>query len=200
MEIISVRVIRPKDREARSLANVEITFDTGITLLDMHLLRPREEGEENYLRMPAITMPSGRLMNIYHPISKEVRAQMTEAANEALRQAVEAGVNDFTAIFEKVAEGEERAPEFSDIRIHWFDNDKPVRAFASLLMDGEIVLNRMAVVRDENTQMLTVRIPTHALPKRRWRIGYYKIYGAAYDQLYKQVLEAYANREPAEET
>lgn len=191
MEIVSVRVIRPKNREAKSLANVEITFDTGITLLDMHLLKPREEGGPNYLRMPSIATQSGNFMDIYHPISKGARKMMTEAANEALRQAVEAGVNELTVTF-KEASG--RAPEFSDIKVHRFDNDKPVRAFASLLMDGEIVLNRLAVVRDEDTQMLVVRIPTHTFPRGKYRIGYYKIYGNAYDQLYSQVMGAYADR------
>ena len=64
MEIVSVRVIRPKNREAKSLANVEITFDTGITLLDMHLLKPREEGGSNYLRMPSIATQSGNFMDV----------------------------------------------------------------------------------------------------------------------------------------
>ena len=35
MNIISTRVIRPKDRSSVVLANVEITFDTGIKLLNI---------------------------------------------------------------------------------------------------------------------------------------------------------------------
>lgn len=193
MEIVSTRVIRPKNREARALANVEITFDNGVTLLDMHLLKPREEGGAYYLRMPSIQTQKGHFVNVYHPISKKLRRKMTDAAKEALDQAVEAGVNDFTVTNPDIQAS--MMPELSDIKIHWFDNDKPVRAFVSLLMDGEVVLNRMAIVRDPDSRMLVVRIPTHMIQHRRNPIGYYKIYGDAYDQLYKQVMEAYANRE-----
>ena len=49
MNIISTRVIRPKDRSSVVLANVEITFDTGIKLLNMHLFKPRNEGGSNFL-------------------------------------------------------------------------------------------------------------------------------------------------------
>ena len=115
---------------------------------------------------------------------------MTKAAEAALAQAVEAGANDFTATFEEMEPEAYRVPKFSNFRVHWFDNDKPVRAFVSLLMDDCIALNRL----DENTQMLAVRIPTHPLQRGRRKIGYYRIQGSAYDQLYNQVIEAYSNR------
>jgi len=199
MKIISTRVIRPKDRTSPVLANVEITFDTGIKLLNMHLLKNRNEaGGPPFLKMPSITSASGSVRGVYNPITQEMRQMMTEAAQEALAQAVEANVNDFTVTFEEMDPESYRAPKFSNIQIHWFDNDRPVRAFVSLLMDDAIALNRLAVVRDQNTQMLTVRIPTHPFQKGKRQIGYYRIQGAAYDQLYKQIIEAYTNR-PEEE-
>lgn len=199
MNIISTRVIRPKDRSSVVLANVEITFDTGIKLLNMHLFKPRNEGGSNFLKMPTITTQTGAVRGVYNPTSQEMREKMTKAAEAALAQAVEAGVNDFTATFEEMDPETYRVPKFSNFQIHWFDNDKPVRAFVSLLMDDCIALNRLAVVRDENTQMLAVRIPTHPLQRGRRQIGYYRIQGSAYDQLYNQVIEAYSNRPSVDE-
>lgn len=199
MKIISTRVIRPKDRSSAVLANVEITFDTGIKLLNMHLLKSRKEGTPNYLKMPSITTQNGHVRSVYNPITNELRPLMTKAAEDALAQAVAAGVNDFTATFEEMGPESYRTPTFSNIQVHWFDNDKPVRAFASLLMDDCIAINRLAVVRDQNTKMLTVRIPTHPFQNKGKQIGYYRIQGAAYDQLYEQVMAAYSNR-PADES
>lgn len=198
MDIISTRVIRPKDRESQVLANVEVTFDTGISLLNMHLLKARKEGAPNYLKMPSVTTQTGGVHGVYNPITREMREKMTEAAEAALAQAVEAGVNDFTATFVEMKPEAYRAPKFSDFQLHWFDNDKPVRAFVSLLMDDCIALNRLVVVRDVNTKMLTVRIPMHPLPRRRRQIGYYRIQGAAYDQLYNQVMPAIIEQAIAE--
>lgn len=198
MKIIAARVIRPKDRSSQVLANVEITFDTGIKLLHMHLLKGKEEGAPPFLKMPSFRSSTGSVRGVYNPTNKETRADMTKAAEEALRQAQEANVNDFTVTFEELAPEDYRTPEFSDIQIHWFDNDKPVRAFVSLLMDGCIALNRMAVVRDANTQMLAVRLPTHQIQRNRRTVGYYRIQGNAYDLLYNQAIEAYTNRPAAE--
>lgn len=194
MNIISTRVIRPKDRSSVVLANVEITFDTGIKLLNMHLFKPRNEEGANYLKMPTITTQTGVVRGVYNPTSQEMREKMTKAAEAALAQAVEAGVNDYTAVFEELAPEAYRAPKFSNFYIHWFDNDKPVRAFVSLLMDDCIALNRLAVVRAPDTQMLAVRIPKHPIQKGRRQVGYYRILGSAYDQLYSQVIAAYSNR------
>lgn len=194
MNIISTRVIRPKDRSSVVLANVEITFDTGIKLLNMHLFKPRNEEGANYLKMPTITTQTGVVRGVYNPTSQEMREKMTKAAEAALAQAVEAGVNDYTAVFEELAPEAYRAPKFSNFYIHWFDNDKPVRAFVSLLMDDCIALNRLAVVRAPDTQMLAVRIPKHPIQKGRRQVGYYRIQGSAYDQLYSQVIAAYSNR------
>ena len=194
MNIISTRVIRPKDRSSVVLANGEITFDTGIKLLNMHLFKPRNEEGANYLKMPTITTQTGVVRGVYNPTSQEMREKMTKAAEAALAQAVEAGVNDFTAVFEEMDPEAYRAPKFSNFYIHWFDNDKPVRAFVSLLMDDCIALNRLAVIRDPDTQMLAVRIPKHPIQKGRRQVGYYRIQGSAYDQLYSQVIAAYSNR------
>ena len=194
MNIISTRVIRPKDRSSVVLANVEITFDTGIKLLNMHLFKPRNEEGANYLKMPTITTQPGVVRGVYNPTSQEMREKMTKAAEAALAQAVEADVNDYTAVFEELAPEAYRAPKFSNFYIHWFDNDKPVRAFVSLLMDDCIALNRLAVIRDPDTQMLAVRIPKHPIQKGRRQVGYYRIQGSAYDQLYSQVIAAYSNR------
>lgn len=198
MKIIAVRVIRPKDRSSQVLANVEITFDTGVKLLHMHLLKGREEGAPPLLRMPSLRSSAGSVRGVYNPTTREARAAMTKAAEEALRQAQEANVNDFTLTFEDLAPENYRTPEFSNIQIHWFDNDRPVRAFVSVLMDNCIALNRMAVVRSETTQMLTVRIPTHQIQRNRRTVGYYRIQGDAYDLLYQQVIEAYTKRPVAE--
>lgn len=48
--------------------------------------------------------------------------------------------------------------------------------------------------RDPDTQMLAVRIPKHPIQKGRRQVGYYRILGSAYDQLYSQVIAAYSNR------
>lgn len=198
-KIQECRVIRPKDRASAVLATVEVLFDNGIRLVNMHLLRPRGEQRGIRLKMPSVTTTQEKVIQAYMPVSQETRKAMFHAAEQTLAEAVEMGVNDHTKQFEPLAEGEEpRVPEFSNLRLHHFPvNDNPVRAIFSVTADKEILLNRMVIVRDPETQMFTVRIPKFSMQGgRRWT-RYFRMSAAAYDELYNLAMEAYFNP-PAE--
>ena len=193
------RVIRPKDRASAVLATVEILFDSGIRLVNMHLLRPRGEQRGIRLKMPSVTTTQEKIIRAYMPVSQETRKAMFHAAEQTLAEAVAMDVNDHTKLFEPLAEGEEpRVPEFSNLRLHHFPvNENPVRAIFSVTVDKEILLNRMVIVRDPETQMFTVRLPKFAMQGgRRWT-RYFRMSAAAYDELYNLAMEAYFNP-PAE--
>ena len=198
-KIQECRVIRPKDRASAVLATVEILFDSGIRLVNMHLLRPRGEQRGIRLKMPSVTTTQEKIIRAYMPVSQETRKAMVHAAEQTLEEAVAMDVNDHTKQFEPLAEGEEpRVPEFSNLRLHHFPvNENPVRAIFSVTVDKEILLNRMVIVRDPETQMFTVRLPKFAMQGgRRWT-RYFRMSAAAYDELYNLAMEAYFNP-PAE--
>lgn len=198
-KIQECRVIRPKDRASAVLATVEILFDSGIRLVNMHLLRPRGEQRGIRLKMPSVTTTQEKIIRAYMPVSQETRKAMFHAAEQTLEEAVAMDVNDHTKQFEPLAEGEEpRVPEFSNLRLHHFPvNENPVRAIFSVTVDREILLNRMVIVRAPETQMFTVRLPKFAMQGgRRWT-RYFRMSAAAYDELYNMAMEAYFNP-PAE--
>ena len=198
-KIQECRVIRPKDRASAVLATVEVLFDNGIRLVNMHLLRPRGEQRGIRLKMPSVTTTQEKIIRAYMPVSQETRKAMFHAAEQTLAEAVAMDVNDNTKQFEPLAEGEEpRVPEFSNLRLHHFPvNENPVRAIFSVTVDKEILLNRMVIVRYSETQMFTVRLPKFAMQGgRRWT-RYFRMSAAAYDELYNLAMEAYFNP-PAE--
>lgn len=200
-KIQECRVIRPKDRASAVLATVEILFDSGIRLVNMHLLRPRGEQRGIRLKMPSVTTTQEKIIRAYMPVSQETRKAMFHAAEQTLAEAVAMDVNDHTKQFEPLAEGEEpRVPEFSSLRLHHFPvNENPVRAIFSVTVDKEILLNRMVIVRDPETQMFTVRLPKFAMQGgRRWT-RYFRMSAAAYDELYNMAMEAYFNPPAAPE-
>ena len=198
-KIQECRVIRPKDRASAVLATVEVLFDNGIRLVNMHMLRPRGEQRGIRLKMPSVTTTQEKIIRAYMPVSQETRKAMFHAAEQTLAEAVAMDVNDHTKQFEPLAEGEEpRVPEFSNLRLHHFPvNENPVRAIFSVTVDKEILLNRMVIVRYSETQMFTVRLPQFAMQGgRRWT-RYFRMSAAAYDELYNLAMEAYFNP-PAE--
>lgn len=199
-KIQECRVIRPKDRASAVLATVEILFDSGIRLVNMHLLRPNRERRGVQLKMPSVTTTQEKIVRAYSPIKQETWKAMFQAAEQTLAEAVELDVNDYTKKFEPLAEGQEpRMPEFSNLRLHHFPvNDNPVRAILSVTVDNEVVLNRMVIVRDPESQMFTVRFPKFSMQGgRRWT-RYFRMGPAAYDELYNLAMEAYFNP-PAEQ-
>ena len=197
--IIECRVIRPKDRESAVLATVEILFDSGVRLVNMHLLKPREEGKGNRLKMPSVTTQTGAVIPAYNPINQETRSLMSDAAEKTLSEAVEAGTNDYTKVFQEPAADGYRKPEYSTLRLHRFpENNNPVRAVFSVTVDGAFTLNRLVVVKDPNTQMYVVRLPKFDLQHGRRAARYFRLPPEAYEDLYTLAMDAYTAR-PADE-
>ena len=162
MKIVECRVIRPKDRRSVVLATAELLFDNGIRVVNMHLLKPREGDEGSQLRMPVVHTKSGMNMNPFNPCNPEFRAVMHKAVEETLAEAVEAQVNDYTKVFETVEEF--RIPAFSRLKLHKFpDNHIPVKAMVSVTVDGELRLNRIAVIKATDPPAYVVQLPTYAL-------------------------------------
>lgn len=200
--IIECRVIRPKDRSSAVLAMVEILFDTGLRLVNMHLLRPRDDKKSNHLKMPSVTTNTGKFFTAYFPVTREIRQTMTQAAEATLAEAVELDVNNHTKRFAPLAEGEEyRMPVFSNLRLHRFpNNENPVRAIFSVTVDEEVTLNRIVIVKDPTNQMFAVRLPKFSMQGGRRHSRYFRLEAAAYDELYNLAMEAYFNPPEEEET
>lgn len=190
MKIVECRVIRPKDRSSVVLATAELLFDNGIRVVNMHLLKPREGQEGNQLRMPVVHTKSGTTLNPFNPSSPEFRAAMHKAVEETLAEAVEAQVNDYTKVFETVEEF--RRPVFSRLKLHKFpDNHIPVKAMVSVTVDGELRLNRIAVIKAIDPPAYVVQLPTYTLQSGRRPARYFRFQAEPYEALYKLVTDAY---------
>ena len=190
MKIVECRVIRPKDRRSVVLATAELLFDNGIRVVNMHLLKPREGDEGSQLRMPVVHTKSGTTLNPFNPSSPEFRAVMHKAVEETLAEAVEAQVNDYTKVFETVEEF--RIPAFSRLKLHKFpDNHIPVKAMVSVTVDGELRLNRIAVIKATDPPAYVVQLPTYALQGGKRPARYFRFRAAPYEALYKLVTDAY---------
>ena len=190
MKIVECRVIRPKDRSSVVLATAELLFDNGIRVVNMHLLKPREGQEGNQLRMPVVHTKSGTTLNPFNPSSPEFRAAMHKAVEETLAEAVEAQVNDYTKVFETVEEF--RMPVFSRLKLHKFpDNHIPVKAMVSVTVDGELRLNRIAVIKAIDPPAYVVQLPTYTLQSDRRPARYFRFQAEPYEALYKLVTDAY---------
>lgn len=190
MKIVECRVIRPKDRRSVVLATAELLFDNGIRIVNMHLLKPREGQEGNQLRMPVVHTKSGTTLNPFNPSSPEFRAAMHKAVEETLAEAVEAQVNDYTKVFETVEEF--RMPVFSRLKLHKFpDNHIPVKAMVSVTVDGELRLNRIAVIKAIDPPAYVVQLPTYTLQSGRRPARYFRFQAEPYEALYKLVTDAY---------
>ena len=190
MKIVECRVIRPKDRRSVVLAAAELLFDNGIRVVNMHLLKPRDGDEGNQLRMPVVHTKSGTTLNPFNPSSPEFRAVMHKAVEETLAEAVEAQVNDYTKVFETVEEF--RIPAFSRLKLHKFpDNHIPVKAMVSVTVDGELRLNRIAVIKATDPPAYVVQLPTYALQGGKRPARYFRFRAAPYEALYKLVTDAY---------
>lgn len=187
MKITSIRVIRPKDRTSPVLAYADVELSTGIQLRDMRLLRRRSEDEPPLLRMPSKPSKNGVSRDIYNPITKEAREELTQAVIKALQQAVEQNVNDLTVSFEEAA----TTPMFGNIHIHRFPHNRQLKAFASCVVDGEIALNRLAVVLDEETKALRLTMPNHTIVRTGGFASYYRMNPDSYKLLYEEVMGAY---------
>lgn len=205
MKIVECRVIRPKDRRSVVLAAAELLFDNGIRVVNMHLLKPREGQEGNQLRMPVVHTKSGTTLNPFNPSSPEFRAAMHKAVEETLAEAVEAQVNDYTKTFETVEEF--RLPVFSRLKLHKFpDNHIPVKAMVSVTIDGELRLNRIAVIKAIDPPAYVVQLPTYTLQGGRRPARYFRFQAEPYEALYKLVTDAYfkvaevAADEPVQDT
>lgn len=205
MKIVECRVIRPKDRRSVVLATAELLFDNGIRIVNMHLLKPREGQEGNQLRMPVVHTKSGTTLNPFNPSSPEFRAAMHKAVEETLAEAVEAQVNDYTKVFEKVEEF--RLPVFSRLKLHKFpDNHIPVKAMVSVTIDGELRLNRIAVIKAIDPPAYVVQLPTYTLQGGRRPARHFRFQAEPYEALYKLVTDAYfkvaevAADEPVQDT
>ena len=205
MKIVECRVIRPKDRRSVVLATAELLFDNGIRIVNMHLLKPREGQEGNQLRMPVVHTKSGTTLNPFNPSSPEFRAAMHKAVEETLAEAVEAQVNDYTKVFETVEEF--RIPAFSRLKLHKFpDNHIPVKAMVSVTVDGELRLNRIAVIKAIDPPAYVVQLPTYTLQGGRRPARYFRFQAEPYEALYKLVTDAYfkvaevAADEPVQDT
>lgn len=190
MKIVECRVIRPKDRRSVVLATAELLFDNGIRVVNMHLLKPREGDEGSQLRMPVVHTKSGMNMNPFNPCNPEFRAVMHKAVEETLAEAVEAQVNDYTKVFETVEEF--RIPAFSRLKLHKFpDNHIPVKTMVSVTVDGELRLNRIAVIKATDPPAYVVQLPTYALQGGKRPARYFRFRAAPYEALYKLVTDAY---------
>ena len=190
MKIVECRVIRPKDRRSVVLATAELLFDNGIRVVNMHLLKPREGDEGSQLRMPVVHTKSGMNMNPFNPCNPEFRAVMHKAVEETLAEAVEAQVNDYTKVFETVEEF--RIPAFSRLKLHKFpDNHIPVKAMVSVTVDGELRLNRIAVIKATDPPAYVVQLPTYALQGGKRPARYFRFRAAPHEALYKLVTDAY---------
>ena len=190
MKIVECRVIRPKDRRSVVLATAELLFDNGIRVVNMHLLKPREGDAGSQLRMPVVHTKSGMNMNPFNPCNPEFRAVMHKAVEETLAEAVEAQVNDYTKVFETVEEF--RIPAFSRLKLHKFpDNHIPVKAMVSVTVDGELRLNRIAVIKATDPPAYVVQLPTYALQGGKRPARYFRFRAAPYEALYKLVTDAY---------
>lgn len=190
MKIVECRVIRPKDRSSVVLATAELLFDNGIRVVNMHLLKPREGQEGNQLRMPVVHTKSGTTLNPFNPSSPEFRAVMHKAVEETLAEAAEAQVNDYTKVFETVEEF--RMPVFSRLKLHKFpDNHIPVKAMVSVTVDGELRLNRIAVIKAIDPPAYVVQLPTYTLQSGRRPARYFRFQAEPYEALYKLVTDAY---------
>lgn len=190
MKIVECRVIRPKDRSSVVLATAELLFDNGVRVVNMHLLKPREGQEGNQLRMPVVHTKSGTTLNPFNPSSPEFRAAMHKAVEETLAEAVEAQVNDYTKVFETVEEF--RMPVFSRLKLHKFpDNHIPVKAMVSVTVDGELRLNRIAVIKAIDPPAYVVQLPTYTLQSGRRPARYFRFQAEPYEALYKLVTDAY---------
>lgn len=205
MKIVECRVIRPKDRSSVVLATAELLFDNGVRVVNMHLLKPREGQEGNQLRMPVVHTKSGTTLNPFNPSSPEFRAAIHKAVEETLAEAVEAQVNDYTKVFETVEEF--RMPVFSRLKLHKFpDNHIPVKAMVSVTVDGELRLNRIAVIKAIDPPAYVVQLPTYTLQSGRRPARYFRFQAEPYEALYKLVTDAYfkvaevAEDEPVQDT
>ena len=187
------------------LATAELLFDNGIRVVNMHLLKPREGQEGNQLRMPVVHTKSGTTLNPFNPSSPEFRAAMHKAVEETLAEAVEAQVNDYTKVFETAEEF--RMPVFSRLKLHKFpDNHIPVKAMVSVTIDGELRLNRIAVIKAIDPPAYVVQLPTYTLQSGRRPARYFRFQAEPYEALYKLVTDAYfkvaevAADEPVQDT
>lgn len=189
MVITSVRVIRPKNRSLPILAYADITLDTGILLRGIQLHRGQTEDTPFTLRMPSQQSRSGAVRNIFHPINKETRDQLTEAVVAAYTQAEEKDVNEHTLTFDVTPS----TPEFGQFRIHKFTDYQQLKGFASCVLDGAIALNCIAIILDSETKMLRVSPPTHYAARVDGHVSYYRLPADEFKRLYEDIMAAYAD-------
>ncbi|WP_289026460.1 hypothetical protein [uncultured Flavonifractor sp.] len=194
--IVECRVIRPKDRESAVRATVEILLDSGIRLANMHLLKPREGRDRDRLTMPCVKTKTGAVIPAYSPTIQETRQAMLAAAEETLAEAERAGTNDYTKVYLEMGPESRRVPQFTNLQMHKFpENDNPVRAVFSVMLDKEFSLNRIVVVKDPETQMLAVRLPRFQFLNGHRTMQYFRLPADDFETVYAMAMEKYLERE-----
>lgn len=186
MNITSIRIVRPKDRTSSVLAYVDIEISGSVTLRAIRMVKNKQD--EYLLRMSGHKSKNGTYRDMFNPISTPARDEMTAAVVRVFEQAVEQDVNEL-----KVQVAEVTAPPaFTNIHIHRFPQNRHLKAFASCLLNGEIALNRLAIVLDNETQMLRLSMPSFEIARTGGFASYYRLNAESYKALYDAVISAYA--------
>ena len=95
---------------------------------------------------------------------------------------------------------------FSRLKLHKFpDNHIPVKAMVSVTVDGELRLNRIAVIKPLTARLCRPAAYLYTAGRRR-PARYFRFQAAPYEALYKLVTDAYfkvaevAADEPVQDT
>ena len=188
LTISKVRVIRNKRDGVKRIASVHMTLGNGIILHNMGLMPSDRDDGPYFLQMPSVQSRSGRRYSVFFPLSNEVRQQMTAAATEAMEKANEAGANDFTYV---LSEDTTTEPVITNVRIRKANGRRPIRAYATVVIDDALCLGSFAISCSEDTNQYEVGLPTYTA--FRWSdtaAMHYEIPDSGFPAFYDKIMSA----------
>lgn len=194
MKITSINVKPVKDApETGLVARLSMTIDNAVAIRGMRLLK-REDGTYG-LGMPAERRRNNaeKYDEFFHPINRDCRKVMEDAAVAAYIAAMGEADQQDSYIYDLEAVELDAALNITDIRFHFTKKpDAVCKAFVSVTLDNEFVLNQIHLVERKNGSKLLgmPNFPTRGSDGDRINV-FHPISEAARTKLTEAVLAEY---------
>lgn len=188
MNITSVQVTRPKNRKSPILAFAVVAMNNGLELRDLRLVE-NQKTHEPLLLMPVIVTKSGKEQTLMNPLNSETRKMLTDAVVDVYNQAVTQDINYLEYISGDAPPS--YLPEVTDIQVHRFRENRQLKGVATCVLDGSIILRRIAIVLNPETQEFSMVMPRRNNLYTKGVVNYFRLSKEVFDHLYTKVLNVY---------
>lgn len=151
MRITSVKVLLSGQGLVK--AKISITIDNAFLLRGITVVANKSTGELD-VRMPIRKKSDGKIHEYFHPVNKETRSYMRETILQAYEQVLKDPNSNIIWLGST-----EEIPEISDIKVMQIENDRLVKALATIVLDHAIVVNQLRIIHDPTQDRTWIAMP-----------------------------------------